>query len=163
MSLGGGYNSSNTSGETTQQGTTTTSRNEAPGTAGLTSTFGQYLMKLFQNPSSVTAPAQSNARNQVDENYAGADADIRNKFLSTGGGASGKYGSATVASDLSRRKALSDVDTSFQEQNAMMPLTAAGLATSLLGTTGGTTTAGSGSTTSQGHKSGWGINAGTPW
>lgn len=120
-------------------------------------------MKLFQNPSSVTGPAQSNARNQVDENYAGADADIRNKFLSTGGGSSGKYGAATVATDLSRRKALSDVDTSFQEQNAQLPLTAGGLATSLLGTTGGVTTTGSGSTTSTGEKSGWDVNAGTPW
>lgn len=124
-------------------------------------------MKLFQNPSATTAPAQNNARNQVNEDYAGADDAIRKKFLSTGGGASGKYGTATVKTDLARRGDLAKVDNSFNETNATLPLTAASLATSLLGTTQGSTQSGTGSSTqtgeSSGSQSGWGINGSAGW
>lgn len=171
MSLGGGYSSKEQSGTSdvtgTQSGSAITGKTEAPGTTGLTKTFADYLMKLFHNPSATTAPAQNNARNQVNEDYAGADDAIRKKFLSTGGGSSGKYGTATVKTDLARRGDLAKVDNSFGETNATLPLTAASLATSLLGTTQGVTQTGQGSTSqvgkTTGESSGWGINGSAGW
>lgn len=142
-----------TTGTTT--GGTDTSRTLSPEQAQTGPMLFKLIQQLSTNPEALTGPAQNQARNQVDENYAGTDEALRQQFMTGGGGGgSGKYGRAVLSSDLARRGKLSDVDTSFAQTRAQAPLTAAQLAQNFLGldfgqssktnatSTGGTSTAG---------------------
>lgn len=164
--LGGGYSNQNSSGTSDLNSTTGQtgglSRTFAPGTGALPSTFAGYLQKLFTNPESAVQPAQTQARNQVNQNYTGAADALRQQFMS-GSGASGKNGLAQTQLQVGRAGALSDVDQAAATQAASMPMTAASLATQLLGATSGASTTGT-STTQQlgattGNSSGFNLGA----
>lgn len=129
----------------------------------------QLIHALATNPDQFLAPAQNQARNQVNDNYSGVSDSLRQQFLANpGGGGSGKYGMAATQSDLARRGKLSDVDTAFAQEKSQLPLTAAGLSQQLLSmnmgtkSTGTTANTGTSSTTATGHSegSGTGVNAG---
>jgi hypothetical protein len=127
----------------------------------------QTIHALATNPQQFLAPAQNQGRNDVNDNYSGLADSLRQQFLGTpGGGGSGKYGSAALQGDLARRKQLSDVDSSFAQQGAMLPVTAAGLSQNLLGmnmgqtSTGSTSTSGSSTQTGSGHSEGSGTEFG---
>jgi hypothetical protein len=114
----------------------------------------QIIHALSTNPQQFLAPAQNQARNQVNDNYSGLADSLRQQFMANpGGGSSGKYGQAALQGDLARRRSLSDVDTGFAEQQAAAPLTAAQLSEQLLGMNMGTTTTNAGTSS--------GVNTGT--
>jgi hypothetical protein len=111
----------------------------------------QVIHALSTNPQQFLAPAQNTARNQVNDNYSGVGDALRQQFMAnTGGGSTGKFGTAELQSDLARRKSLSDVDTTFAQAAASAPITAANLSTQLLGMNMGTTGATSNTGTSSG-------------
>lgn len=134
--------SQNGSTQTNQNATTNgstsggsdTSKTLSPEQAQTSPILFKIIQQLATNPGSLTAPAQNQARSQVDEDYAGTDDALRQQFLTGGGGGgSGKYGKAVLSSDLARRGKLADVDSSFATTNAAAPLTAAQLAQNFLG------------------------------
>ena len=151
MSLGfGGSNqgtdtSNVTSNLYNQSGTTngTTSRVLTPDQLASQSQLTQIIHSLATNPSQFLAPAQNEARNQVNDNYSGLTDSLRQQFMANpGGGSSGKYGQAALQGDLARRSALSNVDTTFATEGSQLPLTAANLSEQLLGMNMGTTSSG---------------------
>lgn len=111
------------------------------------SQLDRIISSISSNPKEFLAPAQGQARESVNANYGGLADSLRQQFLSGGGGQSGKYGTAALKADLARRGQLSDVDSSFSSQAALLPLTAAGLAQNLLGINMGTNTTGTASST----------------
>jgi hypothetical protein len=154
------------------QGTTTggeQNRILSPEQLQAQSQITQLIHALATNPDQFLAPAHSDARNQVNDNYAGVSDSLRQQFLGNpGGGGSGKYGTVATQADLARRGALSNVDTSFAQEKSQLPLTAAQLSQQLLNmnmgtkTTGTTDTTGSQNNTMTGTSSGsgTGVNAG---
>jgi hypothetical protein len=65
---------------------------------------------------------------------------LRKQFMSSNGGASGKFGTAFVQGDIARRGDLSNTDTQFAQTAASLPLQASTLAEQLLGMNFGQTT-----------------------
>jgi hypothetical protein len=94
------------------------------------------------------APYTAAARDSTSQNYSGLADMLRQQFLGTGGGNSGKFGSALVQGNLARLGALQGVDTAGQEQAAQLPLEASSIASGLLGMNFGQTTTGASSSTS---------------
>lgn len=148
--------SSNTSGSSATAGNTNsntsgTSSNErilAPGQSDLLQNLMKYSTSAMTNPSSLTAPFQTAARDQVNNTYSGLGDSLRQQFLSTGGGSSGKYGMALAQGNAQRLGGLSNVDSTFAQTNAMLPLQIANsLGTNLLNYNLGSTTTGNQSTT----------------
>lgn len=134
-----------------QSGTTdqTTAKTLTPDQLAAQAQITQTIHGLSTNPQQYLAPAQNQARNDVNDNYSGLADNLRQQFMANpGGGSSGKYGTAALQGDLARRKSLSDVDTGFAQTAAAAPLTAAGLSQQLLNMNMGTTT--TGATTSNG-------------
>lgn len=130
------YNQSGTSDSTTAKTLT-------PDQMQAQTQISQLIHALATNPDQFLAPAQNDARNQVNSNYSGVSDSLRQQFLANpGGGGSGKYGMAATQSDLARRGALSNVDTAFAEQKSQLPVTAAQLSQQLLNTNMGSTTTG---------------------
>lgn len=101
------------------------------------------------------APFTQASRDATNSTYGGLADTLRQQFMSTGNGQSGKFGTALVQGNLQRLGALQGVDTAGQEEAAALPLTAAGLASSLLGQNFGdtSTSQGSSSTASSGTSS----------
>ncbi|HLG99820.1 MAG TPA: hypothetical protein VKX49_26155 [Bryobacteraceae bacterium] len=85
------------------------------------------------NPQSTVQPFQQQAANQINQNYNGLADSLRQQFLSTGGGSSGKYGMALAQANLQRAGQLAGNDTSFQQTAASLPLEASQIAQALLG------------------------------
>ncbi len=159
---GNSAGTTNTSGATSD----TTAKVLSPEQQKAQGSISQVIQALTKNPQAFLAPAQNQARNNVNENYGGVADSLRQQFMGgTGGGASGKYGTAALRSDLARRGQLSGVDSTFASEAAMLPVTAAGLAQNLLGVNMGTTstgkTAGTGSTTQTGTSTTTGQSSGT--
>ena len=151
MSLGFGGSSSGTdtsnvtSNLYNQSGTQsgTTSRVLTPDQLTAQSQLTQIIHSLATNPDQFLAPAQNQARNQVNDNYSGLADSLRQQFMANpGGGSSGKYGQAALQGDLARRAQLSNVDTTFATEKSQLPLTAANLSEQLLGMNMGTTSTG---------------------
>ena len=157
--LGGGaagllQQPANTTGSSSSSGTqsnavnSSTQRTLLPQQTTLLSPLFSSITAAMTNPSSVTAPYQNQARNQVNDNYSGLADNLRKQFLSTGGGTSGKYGLALAGANTRRLSDLSGVDNSFAERNASLPLETAGLAENLLGMNFGSTSSSGGTSTS---------------
>lgn len=174
MSFGFGDSSQDTSGTSqsnvAQTGTQTgsTARVLTPEQLQSQTQLTQIIHSLATNPQAFLAPAQNQARNQVNDNYSGLPDALRQQFMgNTGGGSSGKYGTAALQGDLARRKSLSDVDQTFATEQSQLPLTAANLSEQLLGMNMGTTSTGTtnntgtqtGSTTGSQSGSGWNLGA----
>jgi hypothetical protein len=139
-------------GNSTESGTSTTNRNLTPFQTQLQGPVYAQLMQQLQDPSKTVEPFRVAARNRVNANYTGLGDQLRQQFLTTGGGASGKYGRATLQYDLARRGALSDVDQQAQQSAAGNQFSWAQIANQLLGMNFGSTTTGSG--TSSGTRTG---------
>jgi hypothetical protein len=161
MSFGFGGSGSSTESQNitsnlyNQNGTSsgTTTRVLTPEQLAAQTQLTQIIHALATNPDQFLAPAKNKARNDVNDNYAGLADSLRQQFMATpGGGATGKYGAAALPADLSRRKALSDVDTSFDVARSSAPLTAAQLSQQLLGMNFGQTS--TGATTNTGGSTG---------
>jgi hypothetical protein len=147
----------------------TTARTLTPEQLQAQTQITQLIHALATNPGQFLAPAQNDARNQVNDNYAGVSDSLRQQFLANpSGGSSGKYGTVATQADLARRGDLSKVDTTFATEKSQLPFTAAGLSQQLLNmnmgqtTTGTTSNTGTSSSTATGHEegSGTGVNAG---
>jgi hypothetical protein len=152
-SLGAGFSdqSSNTnySGNTSQSGTSTTTRNLTPYQSALQSPLSNLLGNMIANPMQYLQPYETAAINQNNSTYSGLANTLAQQFLQTGGGSSGKYGTALAQGDIARLSGNANIASNFQQQAASLPLTAANLANSFLGQNfGQTTTSGSTSSTS---------------
>lgn len=160
MSLGLGYNNSTTkntnqfSNQSSQNGTSSTNRNLTPFQSASQAPLFNYISSLMTNPSATIAPFQNQARNDVNSNYNGLSDSLRQQFMSTGGGSSGKYGMAQTQGTLARVGQLSNVDNQFQQTAAQLPLQASQIMESLLGMNFGSTTNASQTGTQSGNSSG---------
>lgn len=171
MKIGGGYSSSSTSNAFENTGTTSgssaTSATKLPDQLATAPDIFAVLHQYLTNPQGAVNPARMQARNQVNSDFAGSADRIRQKFLTTGGGQSGKSGRAILDSELARSGKLADVDNSAAVEAAQLPLTATQLAEAFLGinmgqsTTGNQTTANKG--TSQTDTSGWQVGGSAGW
>ncbi len=163
----GGYNSSKTSNQfqNSMTGSSDTNRNLLPEQAQTAPDIFATLHRYLTDPEAAVNPARMAARNQVNQNYSGLADRVRQKFLTTGGGQSGKSGQAMLQGELGRTAGLSDVDMAAQQQAATLPLTATQLAEAFLGINLGekTDVNQQQSGTSSGSSSGWGIGAQVGW
>jgi hypothetical protein len=141
--LGGGYSSSNS--------TSTSTRNLTPYQTALQPGLLSTIQNYMNDPMAAIAPETTQAKNAVNQDYAGSLDRLRQQFLTTGGGQSGKLGTATLQSDLAREGAMANVDQSAAATAAQIPLSAAQLAEQWLGMNFGQTNTGS--------QSGWNIGA----
>jgi hypothetical protein len=139
---GSGSSQGSTSGSTTVQ------RNFTPEQQEINAPLFDLVQGLMTDPASYVAPFQEAARNQVNDDYSGVADSLRQQFLSTGGGSSGKYGLALSAANNGRLQSLADTDSTFKQTEAQLPVTAAGLASNLLNENFGQTTNTSGSSSS---------------
>lgn len=152
------YNDTQTSTET---GSSTSRRNLTPYQDAIQGPLFDYISKLFTDPNTVTQPFRESARNQVNQNYSGLADTLRQQFMgTTGGGQSGKFGSALATGQLQRLGQLSNVDNSFAQQNAQLQQGAAGIAQNLLGMDFGRTVDTTASSTM--NRSGTQVGAGSP-
>ncbi len=162
--IGGSYSSKDMSNQfqNTTSGTSSTTAAKLPQQLATAPDIFSTLHQYLQNPQAAVNPARMAARSQVNQNYSGLADRVRQKFLTTGGGGSGKSGQAILAGETGRAGALSNVDTEAQQQAAELPLTATQLAEAFLGINMGQSTTGTQtqSGTSSGTESGYGANAG---
>lgn len=165
--IGGSYSrqtgsyekSGTTSGGTT--GTGKVDRNLLPEQAATAPDIFSVLHGYMTNPRAAVEPSRMAARDQVNQNYSGLADRVRQQFLTSGGGRSGKAGQAQLEGELGRSGALANADNSAAVQAAQLPLTATALAEQFLGINLGQTS--SGSTTNNQISSENGSNEGTAW
>lgn len=150
-SIGFGSSSSNTNSSSNfnqnGSGTSTSQLNLTPYQSALQGPLYQYITSVMQNPQATVQPFLQAANNNTNANYNGLSQALAQQFMSTSGGASGKFGTALAQGNLQRIGQLSNNDTSFAQTAAQLPLTAAGLAQGLLSIPFSSTTSGSTSTT----------------
>ncbi len=157
MKVGGGYSSQDTSSAFQNNGTANTTANKLPTQLATAPDIFATLHNYLQNPQAAVNPARMAARSQVNQNYSGLPDRVRQKFLTTGGGGSGKSGQAILAGETGRAGALANVDQEAQQQAAELPLTATQLAEAFLGINMGQNTTTTGSGTSSSSQSGFSI------
>jgi|SRR6185295_2447716 len=118
--------------------------------------------KLLKNPKGYLEPFRQSSLTRVNDMYANVPQILRNRFLSSGGGASGKFGTATRMAEMSRLGDLSRVNQGFAEREASLPLEASSLAQQLLGMNFGSEYSGSreGQYTQPGSAAASGIGSG---
>lgn len=129
-------------------GTQQYSQNLTPYQQSLQAPLFNTVSTAMSNPSAITAPAENTAINQVNDNYSGLSQSLRQQFLQTGGGQSGKYGLALASANQNRLSNISGVQNQFAQTNATLPLSVASLAGNLLGMNFGGTTSSTGSSAS---------------
>lgn len=166
--IGGGYSSKSMSNQFQNTGTTSgqsdTTATKSPYQQAVQPDIFAALHSYLTDPMKAVNPARMAARGQVNQNYSGLPDRLRQQFLTTGGGKSGKMGQAQLQSELGRSGALAGVDNAAAVQASQLPMTAAQLAEAFLGinmgqsTSANQTTANSG--TSSGSESGWDISGG---
>lgn len=162
IGIGGGYSSQDTSNQFQQSttGNSTTNAVKSPYQNATQPDIFATLHQYLTNPQAAVNPARMAARNQVNDDYSGFADRVRQKFLTTGGGNSGKSGKAILSGELGRTAGLATADSTAQQEAAQLPLTATQLAEAFLGinmgqgTTGTSTTSG----TSSGNTSGYNIS-----
>jgi hypothetical protein len=151
---------SNSQSTDTSSGTSSTARNLTPYQDQLQSPLFKQITDLMSNPQGYLAPARSQARNAVNSTYSGLADTLRQKFLATGGGTSGKFGMGLQQGELSRLGDLSKSDNSYDQLAASLPITAGiPAATNLLGMNFGSTT--SSSATDNSSQSGKSVGPGS--
>ena len=163
-SLGFGDQSTTTSQQfnqntnTSSNATGSTSRTLTPYQTALQSPLFNYITRAMTQPGAeaTIAPFTAAAMDATNSTYAGLADTLRQQFMGTGGGNSGKFGTALAQGNLQRLGALQNVQQTGQEEAAALPLTAASLASQLLGMNfGETSTASStGSSSTSGTSSG---------
>lgn len=140
--------STNGSSQLSTSGSSTVQRNLDPAQQSIENPLFSLVGQLLSSPGQYVAPFQTQARNEVNDTYDSDAAGLRQQFLATGGGSSGKYGLALANANNSRLSNLADTDATFAQTEAQLPLTAAGLASNLLGLNFGQTTSTAGSSDS---------------
>lgn len=111
----------------------------------------------------MVSPLRTQARNRVNQTFSGVDSALRDKFLSSGGGASGKFGRAATQTELARRGALVNSDADFDRMILELQDRGAGLSERLLGMNFGEEFSGSSSnaTANSSSSSGFGVAPGS--
>lgn len=155
MSLG--FNDSSTSYNQNNTTTGSVSKTLSPYQAQIQPSIFQTLQQYMLNPQEAVNPARMAARNQVNNDYSGLANQVRQQFLTTGGGASGKAGEAELQGSLGEAGALANVDNSAAQQAAALPLTAEQLAAQFLGINMGQTSTGTSNTSGSSSSSGFGV------
>lgn len=112
--------------------------------------FTYITNMLSGDPGSIAKPFQTAARNDINSTYSGLGDTLRNKFLATGGGTSGKYGLAVAQGEQARLGDLSRSDSDILTQVLGERAGAAELGSTLLGQDFGATS----STGTSGQESG---------
>lgn len=145
----------NTNTNTSQSGQSSTQRTLTPYQQQLQSPLFSLVTSAMTNPGQFLQPFYQGARDSTNQNYAGLADTLRQQFMGSGNGSSGKFGSALVQGNLQRLGALQNVDTGFQQEQAQLPFTAAQLGEQLLGMNMGQTSTASqtGTQTSTGTSS----------
>ena len=118
----------------TTYGTGTTSQNLTPGQQALSEPVYQTLTNLMTptGAQAAVAPFTAASRDATNSTYSGLADTLRSQFLSTGNGASGKFGTALTQGNLQRLSALQGVDTTGQQEAEQLPLQAESVASGLL-------------------------------
>lgn len=130
--------------------------------------LGGLMEQYVGNPQAYIEPIRMAQREAVNQNFAGADTTLRERYARGAGGASGKFGTAARQVDLARRSALTGVDTDALMKILDIQQGGAGIAQYLLGQTFGTTTSGtenrqyssSGTSNQPGNMLGGGLSGG---
>lgn len=177
LGIGGGTSTQNTNqssnilstGSTAGTTSGTTSKNLTPYQSMLQSPLFTMVQNMISNPSQTVAPLIQQAKNSITSAYSGAANALRQKFMgTTGGGASGKYGTGVLQSQLAQQGDLANADVAGAAQAEGVQQNALNLGSNLLaqnfgqtatGTTSGTTS-GSQSGTSTGSTTGTNLQAG---
>jgi hypothetical protein len=133
---------------TSNTGTSTTAQNLTPYQQAVEGPMSSMILNLLSNPNQTVAPFQQAAANNINANYNGLSSSLAQQFLSTGGGSSGKFGTALAQGDLQRTGQLASNASTFAQTAAMLPLEGVSLAQNLLGLNLGSTTTGSGTSSS---------------
>lgn len=125
----------NSDTNTSNNSNASTSKTLTPYQQQLQSPLFSYITNLMTQggAQAAVAPYTAASRDATNSTYGGFADTLRQQFLSTGNGQSGKFGTALVQGNLQRLGALQGVDTTGQEEAAALPLTASGLASNLLG------------------------------
>ena len=131
----------------TQSGTSTNTQNLTPGQTALSGPLYSTLASLMTptGAQAAVAPFTAASRDATNSTYSGLADTLRSQFLSTGNGASGKFGTALTQGNLQRLAALQGVDTTGQQEAQALPLQAMSTATGLLEHPFSSTTSGSSS------------------
>ncbi len=164
MSFGINHSSTDTSfqnsGTTANQGAV--SKTLSPEQAAIQPSIFATLQKYMMDPQDAVNPSRMAARNQVNNDYSGVADRVRQQFLTTGGGSSGKAGQAQLQSSIGQAGDLANADNTAAQAAAALPLTAEQLAAQFLGINMGQTSSSTGQTSNQGTgtSSTTGVNAG---
>ena len=118
----------------TTSGTSTNTQNLTPSQTALQGPLFSQIENLMTpaGAQATVAPFTAAARDSTNSTYGGLADTLRQQFMTTGNGQSGKFGNALVQGNLQRLGALQGVDTAGQEEAAALPLQADATATSLL-------------------------------
>jgi hypothetical protein len=148
LGIGGGTSSQSTNSNqnvVSSGGTTATqAKTLTPYQSALQSPLFQTISNLMTNPMQTVAPLVTQAKNNIVNQYKGVSGQLRQQFMGNpGGGQSGKYGTAQLASDLGERSDLSIADVQGAATASQLPLSASNIATQLLGLNFGQTASGS--------------------
>jgi hypothetical protein len=145
----------NTNSTGTQSGTSTSTQNLTPYQSSLQSPLFSLITNLMtpQGAQAYVQPFTQASMDSTNSSYGGMANMLRQQFLTTGNGQSGKFGNAMVQGNLQRLGALQGVPNTGQEEAAALPLQASQLATSLLEHPFSQTTSGSSTTTNNGTSS----------
>lgn len=145
-----------------QTGSQTYTKTLTPYQSALQAPTANYLLQLMTPGGAQAAvqPAYQQAMDQVSSSYNGLADSLRQQFLSTGGGSSGKYGMATTQANLQKLGQLNNVSNTAATTAAQLPLTAESLAQQFLGLNFGGTTTSSGTGTQS--TSGTTVGPGSP-
>jgi hypothetical protein len=119
----------------------TTNRNLLPWQSSLADPLSGFASKMMTDPTSFLAPYRTQARSQVNANYAQVPQMLRDRLLSAGG-ASGKFGTATRQMEIGRLGGLDNVDNTFSSMIPGVQMGGAGLAEQLLNMNMGSSTSG---------------------
>jgi hypothetical protein len=115
-------------------------KNLTPFQSALQSPLFNYITNLLSaDPSTIAKPYQTAAANDINANYTGLADTLRNKFLATGGGDSGKYGLAVAQGEQQRLSDLSTSDSDILTSVLGQRAGAAELGSTLLGQDFGST------------------------
>jgi hypothetical protein len=145
---------------TSQTGTSSTQRTLTPYQTALQPSLFNYVQQLM-TPGGATAALQPFQQQALDST--GLADMLRQQFMGTGGGNSGKFGSALVQGNLQRLGALQGVNTQFAQEASALPLSAASLASNLLGMNFGQTSSSSGTSSTSGTSTGSSSTRGSSW
>jgi hypothetical protein len=116
------------------------------------------LQSTIANPTAAVAPLEASARTSVNNDYAGVDQMLRDRFLgSSAGGGSGKFGLQDSMAQLQRLRDLSGLHSQFAQMALSQQNNALSLSQRLIAGQSGSSSTGSGTSSQNGI--GYGIGS----